>query len=125
MLPSGILHDFVEVVGVEFFTDDPHRQPTDEFRLETVLDKVAGRNVFEDVVIEHLDRLGLKTDLPLRETARDLRLQTFEGAAHNKENVTRADGFAFGLAAPLKFKSGLELALEIVRAPQRHLGFFH
>ena len=36
-----------------------------------------------------------------------------------------ADRLAFDLAAPLKFKCRLELTLEIVRAAQRDLGFFH
>ena len=39
--------------------------------------------------------------------------------------MARADGFAFRLAALLEFKRRLELALDVIRAPQRHFGFFH
>ena len=38
----------------------------------------------------------------------------------------RADRLALRFAAALlKFEGGLELRLQIVRAPQRHVGFFH
>ena len=71
-------------------------------------------------------RLGVEPDLPLREPTRDLLLQTLERAAHHKQNVASADRLAFRFAAaPLKFEGGLELRLDVVRAPQRDVGFLH
>ena len=121
----GILHDLVEIIRAQFLANDPDREAADEFRLESVLDEILRPDVLENFVVEHFDRLGLEPDLALGETLRDLCLQALEGAADDKQNVTGADRFAFRFAAFLEFKSGLELALQIVRAPQRDLGFFH
>ena len=83
-------------------------------------------DVLEQFVVHHRPRLGVEPDLPLGEAPRDLLLQALERAAHDKQNVARADRFALRFAAALlEFEGRLELRLQIVRAPQRHVGFFH
>ena len=121
----GIFHDLKEIVRVEVFADHAHRQAADEFRLESVLYKILRRDVLKQLVVHHLNRRGAKPDLALSDTAGDLLFQLPKPAAHLKKNMTRIDGFAFGLATSLKFECGLQLRLKIVHASHRHFRFFH
>ena len=63
--------------------------------------------MLEQLVVHHLNRFGLKSDLSLPHTPRYLLFQLFKGAAYYEENVTGVDRLAFCLAASLKFECGL------------------
>src|SRR6187397_2240109 len=122
----GEFHHFVEVVRIQFFADYAHRETSDELGLEPVLDEILGRDVLEQFVVHHLHWFGAEADLAVLNATRDLLFQTLESAAHDEENVARADGLPFGFAAALlKLERRLELRLQIVPAPQWDVGLLH
>src|SRR6266480_3176032 len=90
-------HHLEQIVGVEIETDYAHRQTTDEFRLEAVLDKILRRDVLKQFVVHYLDRLGPETNLSLSHAPRHLLLQFLKRAAHDEKNVAGVNPLAFGL----------------------------
>ena len=84
-----------------------------------------------NLVLEQLRKVvrGAEEDDEMRPRSDDparLLFQPLERSAHHEKNMARADRLAFRLAATaLEFERRLELRLQIVRAPQRHVGFFH
>src|SRR5207249_10774563 len=61
----GIFHDLEEIIRVEVLADHAHGQTSDEFRLESVLDKILSSNVLKQLVVHHLHRRSAKSDLAL------------------------------------------------------------
>src|SRR5439155_10076352 len=115
----GIFHDVEEIIGVEIFTHNAHRQPADKFRLEAVLDEILCRDVLEQFVVHHLNWLGSKPYLCLPDPTRHLLLQLFERAADDKENMAGVDCLAFCFAAPLEFEIGRAHVCTPVTWPSR------
>src|SRR4029079_15293130 len=108
-MPRQKLHGVEQIVGVEFLTDDAHRQTPDEFRLESVLDEVLRGDVLEQLVVHDANWLRAESDLTVPNATRYLFFQLFKCAAHDEQNVPGVNGVAFGFSAPLKFERRLQL----------------
>src|SRR5882724_13295383 len=100
-------HDLEKIVRVEIETDDAHRQTSDKFRLEPVLDEIFRSHVLKQFVVHYLHRIGPETDLSLTHPPGHLLLQFFKRAADHEQNVTSVDRLPFCFAFTLKLKRGL------------------
>ena len=123
---EAVLEYVEEPVHRELVEDHVDGKPADEFRLETEVHQVLGREFFQQVLLVGCRDSALLEADPLHvQPLSNHVLEPVERSRHDEEDVPGVDLVARNLSGALGFHGRFHLGREVVGRLQIDLGLFH